>query len=113
MSKWIITILAALLLFTSYFAWNCFQDEITAKQEQARLETIIVTKEEQYEYLYQKSAQIEIEKQQLENESQEQQEQINELLKNNTCANEFVPSDVVNKLRQRANSLRQSSQITH
>lgn len=113
MSKWIITILASSLLFTSYFAYNCWQDEKTAKKEQARLTAIITDKEAQYEYLYQKSAQTEIEKQQLESESQERQGQINELLKNNKCANELVPNDVANKLYQRANSLRQSTKTTN
>lgn len=37
MSKWIITILTGSLLFTSYFAWNCWQDEKVAKKEANRI----------------------------------------------------------------------------
>lgn len=113
MSRWIISILACLSLFTSYLAWDCWQDEKVAKKEQLRLETIIQDKEMQYEYLYEKSAQTEFEKQQLESQSQVQQEQINELLKNNKCANELVPSNVVIKLYERAGRLRQSTQVTN
>lgn len=39
MSKWIITVLTGSLLFASYFAYNCYQDERRAKQEAARINT--------------------------------------------------------------------------
>lgn len=37
MSKWIITILVSSLLFTSYFAYDCWQDENKAKAEVDRI----------------------------------------------------------------------------
>ncbi|WP_170110848.1 hypothetical protein [Frischella perrara] len=45
----------------------------------------------------------------LENTSQEQQEKINELLKNNDCADQPVPVSISNSLYNRAKSLRQST----
>ncbi|WP_392559775.1 lysis system i-spanin subunit Rz [Orbus mooreae] len=37
MSKWIITALTVALLFVSYFAWNCWQDERRAIAEKERI----------------------------------------------------------------------------
>lgn len=48
-------------------------------------------------------------KRELENTSQEQQEKINELLKNNDCADQPVPVSISNSLYNRAKSLRQST----
>ncbi|NUF48727.1 hypothetical protein [Gilliamella sp. ESL0250] len=48
-------------------------------------------------------------KRELENQSLERQERINEQLKNNHCANERIPSSVVDRLYNRAKSLRQST----
>ncbi|MWN91374.1 hypothetical protein GQ597_11785, partial [Gilliamella sp. Pra-s65] len=48
-------------------------------------------------------------KRELENKSIERQEQINEQLKNNGCASQFVPVPVSNSLYNRAKGLRQST----
>lgn len=53
----------------------------------------------------------EITKRNLENQSLELQEKIDDLLKNNQCANEYVPSDITNSLYERAKSLHQSTNI--
>lgn len=53
----------------------------------------------------------EITKRNLENQSLELQEKIDGLLKNNQCANEYVPSDITNSLYERAKSLHQSTNI--
>ena len=48
-------------------------------------------------------------KRELENTSVEQQEKINELLKDNDCANQLVPVSISNSLYNRAKNLRQST----
>ena len=48
-------------------------------------------------------------KRELENQSIERQEQINEQLKDNDCANQFVPMPISGSLYNRAKNLRQST----
>jgi ABC-type multidrug transport system fused ATPase/permease subunit len=48
-------------------------------------------------------------KRELENQSIERQEQINEQLKNNNCANEYVPVSVADGLYNRAKNIRYSA----
>ncbi len=48
-------------------------------------------------------------KRELENQSIERQEQINEQLKNNDCASQFVPMSISGSLYNRAKSLRESA----
>ena len=48
-------------------------------------------------------------KRELENQSISRQEQINEQLKDNDCANQFVPMSISGSLYNRAKSLRESA----
>lgn len=106
MQNKIIGILISALLFTAYFAYNCWQDEQQAEQEVINLTKSIKVKEAELERQYQISLKVELEKQQLENDSLKYQQELKYALQNNTCANEFIPNDITNRLHQRANSLR-------
>ncbi|OTQ30922.1 hypothetical protein B6D19_10490 [Gilliamella apicola] len=92
-----------------YFGYNNYQEKKQLEHE--RLE--LTNKIEQLQQTIARNNQIiadnEQSKRQLENESTERQEQINEQLKNNDCANQFVPNAVSNSLYNRAKNLRQST----
>lgn len=53
----------------------------------------------------------ELTKRNLENQSLQMQEKLDDLLKNNNCANEHVPDDIANRLYERAKGIRQSTDI--
>ncbi len=53
----------------------------------------------------------EMTKRKLENQSLQMQEKLDDLLKNNNCANEYIPNDIANRLYQRAKGIRQSTDI--
>ena len=92
-----------------YFGYNNYQERKQLKNDKLEL----TNKIEQLQQTIVKNNKIiadnEQSKRELENESIERQEQINEQLKNNDCANQFVPVSVSNGLYNRAKSLRQST----
>jgi Tfp pilus assembly protein PilE len=108
MQKMNITLIS-ILAFVSYFAYNNYQEKQRLRTENAEL----FGKIEQLNQSIAKSNQIiagnENNKRELENQSIERQEQINEQLKNNHCANEYVPVSIADSLYNRAKSLRQST----
>ena len=101
--------LAVITAFAIYFAFNCWQDERLAKDEITKLKTEIYQIKQKAESDNQIVANNEQEKVKLENQSQERQEHMNELLKDNDCANRFVPMSVSASLYNRAKNLRQST----
>ncbi|SCB89026.1 Protein of unknown function [Gilliamella bombicola] len=96
-------------VFTIYFGYNNYQNKKQLQKDNAELSEKI----EQLNQSIAKNNQIiadnEQSKRELENQSLERQEQINEQLKNNDCANQFVPVSVSNSLYNRAKGLRQST----
>jgi cell division protein FtsB len=96
-------------VFTIYFGYSNYQEKKQLQKDNAEL----FGKIEQLNQSIAKNNQIiadnEQSKRELENQSIERQEQINEQLKNNDCASQFVPVSVSNSLYNRAKSLRQST----
>ncbi|WP_392562507.1 hypothetical protein RHO12_03225 [Orbus sturtevantii] len=103
MSKWIITVLTAALLFVSYFAWNCWLDEKDALKEVNSLKSDIaeLTKNNEKKELI--IAEREKEKSQAINDVKKLQESLKNALKDNQCASEPIPSDVINWMRSGKN----------
>lgn len=105
-------LLAIITAFSLYFAYNCYQDEITANRKVIEL----VGKIEQLQQKQIKANQVIAENAttqiKLENKSIKLQEQINELLKDNHCANVLVPDSISNSLYKHANRIRQSADIS-
>ncbi|MFQ1018087.1 hypothetical protein [Gilliamella sp. BG7] len=95
--------------FTIYFGYDNYQEKKQLKKDNTELSEKI----EQLNQSIAKNNQIiadnEQSKRELENQSLERQEQINEQLKNNSCANERVPHAISNSLYNRAKGLRQST----
>jgi Tfp pilus assembly protein PilE len=95
--------------FAVHFSYNSYQEKKQLQKDKAEL----FGKIEQLEQNIAKNNQIiadnEQSKRELENESIKRQEQINEQLKNNDCANQFVPVSISSSLYNRAKSLRQST----
>lgn len=104
-----IVLIIAVFVFAVYFGYNNYHEKKRLRTENAEL----FGKIEQLNRDIAKNNQIiadnEQSKRELENESIKRQEQINEQLKNNDCANQFVPVSVSNSLYKRAKSLRQST----
>lgn len=95
--------------FTIYLGYDNYQEKKQLQKDKAELSEKIEQLNQNIAKNNQIIADNELSKRELENESIERQEQINEQLKNNDCANKFVPGAVSNKLYNRAKSLRQSA----
>ena len=102
-------ILLIIVIFSIYFAYQCFEDEQTAKQKMTELSSQMQQLQQTIERNNQIIAANEQSKRELENQSISRQEQINEQLKNNDCANQFVPMSISGSLYNRAKSLRESA----
>ena len=89
--------------------YNLWQDKRAAEQKMNELSAKLLQLENNAIKQNQIIAENENAKRELENTSQEQQEKINELLKDNDCANQYVPVSISNSLYNRAKSLRQST----
>ncbi len=100
-------ILLIIVIFSIYFAYQCFEDEQTAKQKMTELSSQMQQLQQTIERNNQIIAANEQSKRELENQSIERQEQINEQLKNNDCASQFVPMSISGSLYNRAKNLRQ------
>ena len=92
-----------------YFSYNNYQERKQLKNDKLEL----TNKIEQLQQTIAKNNQIiadnEQSKRELENQSISRQEQINEQLKDNDCANQFVPMPISGSLYNRAKSLREST----
>ncbi|OTQ55883.1 hypothetical protein [Gilliamella sp. A7] len=101
--------LLIIVIFSIYFAYQCFEDEQTAKQQMTELSSQM----QQLQQKIIKNNQIitdnELSKLELENQSISRQEQINEQLKDNDCANRLIPMPISGSLYNRAKSLRESA----
>ncbi len=101
--------LLIIVIFSIYFAYQCFEDEQTAKQQMTELSSQM----QQLQQKIIKNNQIitdnESSKLELENQSISRQEQINEQLKDNDCANRLIPMPISGSLYNRAKSLRESA----
>ena len=92
-----------------YFGYNNHQEKTRLKNDKLALTNKIEQLQQTIERNNQIIADNEQSKRELENQSISRQEQINEQLKDNDCANQFVPVFVSNGLYNRAKSLRQST----
>ena len=105
MNKTHMTIAISFLLF-AYIIFDLYQD----KQTEIKKSAILTEKLSQLERDIEKNNQIiadnESSKREQENQSLERQEQINVELKNNDCANQFVPVPVSASLYNRAKNIR-------
>ena len=101
--------LLIIVIFSIYFAYQCFEDEQTAKQQMTELSSQM----QQLQQKIIKNNQIitdnESSKLELENQSISSQEQIHEQLKDNDCANRLIPMPISGSLYNRAKSLRESA----
>ena len=101
--------LLIIVIFSIYFAYQCFEDEQTAKQQKTELSSQM----QQLQQKIIKNNQIitdnELSKHELENQSISRQEQINEQLKDNDCANRLIPIPISGSMYNRAKSLRESA----
>ncbi|OCG36963.1 MULTISPECIES: DUF2570 domain-containing protein [unclassified Gilliamella] len=104
-----IVLIIAVFVFAVYFGYNNYQEKKQLKKDNAELFGKIEQLNQDITRNNQIIADNENNKRELENQSIERQEQINEQLKNNDCANQFVPVSVSNSLYKRAKSLRQST----
>ncbi len=102
-------ILLIIVIFSVYFAYQCFEDEQTAKQKMTELSSQMQQLQQTIERNNQIITANEQSKRELENQSISRQEQINEQLKDNDCANQFVPMSISGSLYNRAKSLRESA----
>ena len=102
-------ILLIIVIFSLYFAYQCFEDEQTAKQKMTELSSQMQQLQQTVEKNNQIIAANEQSKRELENQSISRQEQIYEQLKDNDCANQFVPMSISGSLYNRAKSLRESA----
>ena len=112
MNKTNITSIALIIIgfvFTIYFGYNNYQARKQLKKEKSELSEKI----EQLQQTIAKNNKIiadnEQSKRELENQSIERQEQINGQLKENYCANQFVPMPISGSLYNRAKNLRESA----
>ena len=102
MFKWNIALVGA-LLFVSYFAFNCWQDEKIAKEKIATLTDQINQLNKNIEKNNQTIAQREQEKSQDAISIKQLHEQMKNAIKNNQCANEYMPSNVSEWMRDGKN----------
>ena len=107
MNKMHITIAISFLLF-AYIIFDLYQDKQTEIKKSAMLAEKLSQLERDIEKNNQIIADNELSKREQENQSLERQEQINVELKNNDCANQFVPVPVSASLYNRAKNIRKS-----
>ncbi|OCG46960.1 hypothetical protein A9G35_04325 [Gilliamella sp. Choc5-1] len=102
-----IVLIIAVFVFAVYFGYNNYQEKKRLQKDNAELFEKIEQLNQRIAENNKIIADNEQSKRELENESIKRQEQINEQLKNNDCANQFVPVSVSNSLYNRAKGLRQ------
>ena len=104
-----IALIVVSFVLAVYFGYNNYQEKNRLKNDKLEL----TNKIEQLQQTIVKNNKViadnEQSKRELENQSIERQEQINEQLKDNNCANQFVPMPISGSLYNRAKNLRQST----
>ena len=104
-----IALIVVTFVLIIYLGCNNYQERKQLKNDKLEL----TNKIEQLQQTIAKNNQIiadnEQSKRELENQSIERQEQINEELKDNDCASQFVPMPISGSLYNRAKSLREST----
>lgn len=98
MSKWNISLLI-IVIFTIYFAFNCLQDKKTAQDKVIELTDKIVRLNTDIKKNNQIIVQREQEKAQAVIAIKQLNEQLQNVLENNQCANEFMPANVSDWMR--------------
>lgn len=101
--------LLIIVIFSIYFAYQCFEDEQTAKQQMTELSSQMQQLQQKVIENNQIITDNELSKHELENQSILRQEQINEQLKDNDCANRLIPMHISGSMYNRAKSLRESA----
>ena len=104
-----IALIAVIFVLVVYFGYNNYQEREQLERDKSELTNRINELQQTIVKNNKVIADNEQSKRELENQSIERQEQINEQLKDNDCANQFVPVSVSNGLYNRAKSLRQST----
>ena len=104
-----IALIVVAFVLIIYFGYNNYQERKQLKNDKLELKNKIEQLQQTIEKNNQIIADNEQSKRQLENQSIERQEQINEQLKDNDCANQFVPVSVSDSVYNRAKNLRQST----
>ena len=89
-----IALLIVGFVFSIYFGYNNYQEKKRLKTANAELTNQINQLEQTISRNNQIIADNELSKRELENQSLERQEQINEQLKDNDCAKQFVPMPI-------------------
>lgn len=95
--------LVTFTVFAIYSAFTCWQDKNSAQKEAQILTDKILSLEQQIEKNNQVIAQREKEKAQDAISIKQINERIKDALKNNQCANEYMPSDVSDWMRNGKN----------
>lgn len=96
-------VLLVITVFASYFAYKCFQDEQTAKKQLTELTSRLEKLQQIIEKNNQIIAQREQEKAQDAISIKQLHEQMKDALKNNQCANEIMPSNISDWMRNGKN----------
>ena len=105
----ILSISLIIITFAIYFYYNNFEEKKRLKNANAELTNQINQLEQTISRNNQIIADNELSKRELEKQSLERQEQINEQLKDNDCAKQFVPMPVSASLYNRAKGIREST----
>lgn len=105
----ILSISLIIITFAIYFCYNNFEEKKRLKSANAELTNQINQLEQTISRNNQIIADNELSKRELEKQSLERQEQINEQLKDNDCAKQFVPMPVSASLYNRAKGIREST----
>ena len=112
MNKTNITSIALIIIgfvFTIYFGYSNYQARKQLKKDKLELTNRINELQQTIVKNNKIIADNEQSKRKLENESISRQEQINEELKDNDCASQFVPMPISGSLYNRAKNLREST----
>ena len=104
-----IALLIVGFVFSIYFGCNNYHEKKQLKTANAELTNQINLLEQTISRNNQIIADNELSKRELEKQSLERQEQINEQLKDNDCAKQFVPMPVSTSLYNRAKGIREST----
>ena len=104
-------LIVVIFVLIIYFGYNNYQEKNRLKNDKLELTNKIEHLQQTIARNNQIIADNEQSKRELENQSTERQEQINGQLKDDNCANQFVPIAVSNSLYNRAKNLLQSTAI--
>ena len=104
-----IALIAVIFVLISYFGYSNYQARKQLKNDKLELTNRINELQQTIIKNNKIIADNEQSKRELENQSIERQEQINEQLKDNDCANQFVPMPISGSLYNRAKNLRESA----